>query len=89
MTSHELNELYKKQTNNKTMETKRNIWLFDAPDDLPQSDIELIERASKMEWGQIACQHLENDAKTDYTKEKLHRMVVSKYHREESRCGCL
>ena len=71
------------------METKRNIWLFDAPDDLPQCDIELIERASKMEWGQIACQHLEDDAKTDYTKEKLHRMVVSKYRREESRCGCL
>lgn len=71
------------------METKRNIWLFDAPDDLPQCDIDLIERASKMEWGQIACQHLENDAKTDYTKEKLHRIVVSKYHRDEYNHGML
>lgn len=71
------------------MKTKRNIWLFDAPNDLPQCDIDLIERASKMEWGQIACQHLENDAKTDYTKEKLHSMMVRGYRREESRCGCL
>ncbi len=71
------------------METKRNIWLFDAPDDLPQSDIDLIARASKMEWGQIAFRHMENEAQTEWAKERIHSMMVRGYRREESRCGCL
>lgn len=62
---------------------------IEVTEDVPQSDLDLIKEAEGLEWGQIAYRHMEDEAQTDYTKEKLHRMVVSKYRREESRCGCL
>ena len=62
---------------------------IEVTEDVPQSDLDLIKEAEKMEWGQIACRHMEDEAQTEWAKRRIHSMMVMGYRREESRCGCL
>lgn len=61
----------------------------EVTEDVPQSDFDLIKEAEKMEWGQIACRHMEDEAQTEWAKDRIHSMMVRGYRREESSCGCL
>ena len=61
----------------------------EVTEDVPQSDLDLIAEAEKMEWGQIAFRHMEDEAQTEWAKRRIHSMMVTGYRREESRCGCL
>lgn len=61
----------------------------EVTEDVPQSDLDLIAEAEKMEWGQIACRHMEDEAQSNWAKDRIHSMMVRGYRREESHCGCL
>jgi hypothetical protein len=61
----------------------------EVTEDVPQSDLDLIAEAEKMEWGQIAFRHMEDEAQSNWAKRRIHSMMVRGYRREESRCGCL
>ena len=61
----------------------------EVTEDVPQSDFDLIAEAEGLEWGQIACRHMEDEAQTEWAKERIHSMMVRGYRREESSCGCL
>ena len=61
----------------------------EVTEDVPQSDFDLIREAEKMEWGQIAFLHMEDEAQSNWAKDRIHSMMVRGYRREESRCGCL
>ena len=61
----------------------------EVTEDVPQSDLDLIAEAEKMEWGQIACRHMEDEAQSNWAKDRIHSMIVRGYRMEESRCGCL
>lgn len=61
----------------------------EVTEDVPQSDFDLIAEAEGLEWGQIACRHMEDEAESNWAKERIHSMMVRGYRREEFRCGCL
>lgn len=61
----------------------------EVTEDVPQSDLDLIAEAEKMEWGQIAFRNIEDEAQSNWAKDRIHSMMVRGYRREESRCGCL
>ena len=61
----------------------------EVTEDVPQSDLDLIKEAEKMEWGQIAFRHMEDEAKSNWAKGRIHSICSWKYHSEERRCGCL
>lgn len=61
----------------------------EVTEDVPQSDLDLIKEAEKMEWGQIAFRHMEDEAQSNWAKERIHSICSWKYHSEERRCGCL
>lgn len=60
---------------------------IEVTEDVPQSDLDLIAEAEKMEWGQIAFRHMEDEAQTEWAKERIHSICSWKYHSEERRCG--
>ena len=62
---------------------------IEVTEDVPQSDFDLIKEAEKMEWGQIAFRHMEDEAQSNWARDRIHSMMVRGYRREESRCGCL
>ena len=62
---------------------------IEVTEEVPQSDFDLIKEAEKMEWGQIACRHMEDEAESNWARDRIHSMMVRGYRREESRCGCL
>ena len=59
----------------------------EVTEDVPQSDLDLIKEAEKMEWGQIAFRHMEDEAQTEWAKDRIHSICSWKYHSEERRCG--
>jgi len=61
----------------------------EVTEDAPQSDLDLIAEAEGLEWGQIACRHMEDEAQSNWAKERIHSICSWKYHSEERRCGCL
>lgn len=61
----------------------------EVTEDVPQSDFDLIKEAEKMEWGQIACRHMEDEAESNWARDRIHSICSWKYHSEERRCGCL
>lgn len=61
----------------------------EVTEDVPQSDFDLIAEAEQMEWGQIAFRHMEDEAQSNWARDRIHSMMVRGYRREESRCGCL
>lgn len=60
---------------------------IEVTEDVPQSDLDLIAEAEGLEWGQIACRHMEDEAQTEWAKERIHSICSWKYHSEERRCG--
>lgn len=61
----------------------------EVTEDVPQSDLDLIAEAEGLEWGQIAYRHMEDEAESNWAKERIHSICSWKYHSEERRCGCL
>lgn len=61
----------------------------EVTEDVPQSDLDLIKEAEGLEWGQIACRHMEDEAQSNWAKERIHSIMVRGYRRDESRCRCL
>ena len=59
----------------------------EVTEDVPQSDLDLIAEAEGLEWGQIACRHMEDEAQTEWAKGRIHSICSWKYHSEERRCG--
>lgn len=59
----------------------------EVTEDVPQSDFDLIAEAEKMEWGQIACRHMEDEAQSNWARDRIHSICSWKYHSEERRCG--
>ena len=59
----------------------------EVTEDVPQSDLDLIAEAEKMEWGQIAFRHMEDEAQSNWAKDRIHSICSWKYHSEERRCG--
>lgn len=55
----------------------------DIPSHLPESDKELIRKANDLRWEYIES----SKATTEEGRQILHDIAVSKYHREECRCG--
>ena len=62
---------------------------IEVTEDVPQSDLDLIAEAEKMEWGQIACRHMEDEAQSNWARDRIHSICSWKYHSDERRCGCL
>lgn len=59
----------------------------EVTEEVPQSDFDLIAEAEKMEWGQIAFRHMEDEVESNWAKGMIHSICSWKYHSEERRCG--
>ena len=59
----------------------------EVTEDVPQSDFDLIAEAENMEWGQIAFRHMEDEAQSNWARDRIHSICSWKYHSEERRCG--
>ena len=57
--------------------------LSDLPAQLPDGDVELIMKANDMDWTAI----VEDSAESIEGRAILHDIAISKYRRDEYRCG--